>query len=580
MRRIKPRPSAPYHLLLHVRNACRNDFGVDTCCYDKIELNIVLLQAIKLKDSVQPMQNILPAGTILRNQYLVQELLAKGACSAVYRVNAVNLVENPRGKRYIPTRFALKEVCIPGGYLRHHINLEAALLRGVDHEALPHIYEVFTSNKYKRLYFLMEYIEGANLEQVRLQEPDRHLPLTQVMTIMAPILDAVSYLHRQQPSIIHQHIEPGNIILSKAGNQPVLVGFGVDNLSLQDDLPAHRPTPGYAAPEQYDGAISTRTDIYGLGATFYTLLTGIVPADALHRKRLIESGNIDPLQPVDQLVPAIPAHVAEAVQRAMSLDSNGRTTEQFAQALQAEPVQQPPEPVTTGSTWQEQQAPPHVEPADAEAQKPPVPVGALDAAPPSPDLPGLAETPAPPAVKVPSRVPAARKRTALLLLIALTLIVSMGVGTGFFLFATGHHNSALARPTAAALHKTALPATPLTTKAPTPSSVVALVESYNGTISDLSLHMTTKISLAQIQQSRGSISGYFTGLHKNGLFKGSIDAARHIQFLVIDSRGLAVFSFDGGVQVDGNIGGSFCSLNAAGHCAGVYGVWSAAPTSS
>ena len=356
-----------------MRNACCNDFGMGACCYDKIALSIVVLQAIKLKDSVQPMQNTLRVGTILRNQYLVQELLAKGACSAVYRVNAVNLVESPRGKRYIPTRFALKEVGIPGGYLRHHINLEAALLRRVDHEALPHIYEVFTSNKYKRLYFLMEYIEGSNLEQVRLQEPDRHLPLTQVMTIMAPILDAVAYLHRQQPSIIHQHIEPGSIILSKAGNQPVLVGFGADSLSLQDDLPARRPMPGYAAPEQYDGAISTRTDIYGLGATFYTLLTGVVPADALHRKRLIESGNIDPLQPMDQLVPAIPAHVAEAVQRAMSLDSNSRfsTTEQFAQALQAEPVQQPPEPVTTGSTWQEQQAPPHVEPAEqADSTKP------------------------------------------------------------------------------------------------------------------------------------------------------------------------------------------------------------------
>jgi serine/threonine protein kinase len=529
------------------------------------------------------MQTTLPAGTILRNQYLVQELLAKGACSAVYRVNAVSLAEGPRGKRYTSTRFALKEVGIPDSHLWHHINLKAALLRGVDHGALPHIYEVFTSNKYKRLYFLMEYIEGSNLEQVRLQEPGRHLPLTQVMTIMAPILDAVSYLHRQQPSIIHQHIEPGNIILSKAGNQPVLVGFGVDNLSLQDDLPARRPMPGCAAPEQYDGAISTRTDIYGLGATFYTLLTGIVPADALHRKRLIESENIDPLQPVDQLVPAIPAHVAEAIQRAMSLDSNARfpTTEQFAQALQAEPVQQPPEAVTTGSTWQDQQAPPsYVEPADAEAQKPPVSVSALGAAPPSPDLPGrMAETPAPLPVKVLPRAPTARKRAALLL-IALTLIVSMGVGTGFFLFATGHHNSSRAVPTAAALHKTALPATPLSTKAATPSSAVALVESYNGTIFDLSLHMTTKMSLAQIQQSWGSISGYFTGLHKNGHFKGSIDAARHIQFLVINSTGLAVFSFDGGVQVDGTIGGSFCSLNPAGHCAGAYGVWSAAPTSS
>ncbi len=523
------------------------------------------------------MQNTLPVGTILRNRYLVQELLGEGAFSAVYLVNAVSPLEDPRGKRYIATRFALKEVVIPGRHLRHPINLEAVLLRGVDHEALPHIYDVFTSNKYRRLYFLMEYIEGSNLERLRLQEPCGHFPLPQVMTFMAPILDAVSYLHRQQPSIIHQNIEPGSIILSKAGNQPVLVDFGMGKQYNQDDLPARPPMPGYAAPEQYDGATSTRTDIYGLGATFYTLLTGSVPADALQRKRLIESDNLDPLHPADQLVPAILAHVAEAIQRAMSLDGNARfpTVEQFAQALKAEPVQQPPEPVTTPS--QDQQAPPpHVAPADAEAQKPHLPV----AAPPAPILPErLAETPAPLPVRTPPRVPTARKRTALLL-IALALTVGIGVGAGLLLFVRGHHNSALARPTAAALHKTALPATPVITKAPTPSSVVALVESYNGTIFDVSLDMTTKMSLGQVQQSRGSISGYFTGLHENGPFKGSINAARQLQFLVIDSTGHAFISFDGGVQFDGTIGGSFCNLNPAGHCAGAYGVWSAAPASS
>ncbi len=524
------------------------------------------------------MQNTLPLGTILRNQYLVQELLSQGPFSAVYLVNTVNLVEDPGGKRYISTRFALKEVVIPSRHLRHHINIETIALRGIDHEGLPHIYDVFNINKYNRLYILMDYIEGPNLEKMRLQQPGRQLPLPQVMTIMAPILSAVSYLHSQQPSIIHQNIEPASIIIFQADNKPVLVGFGVGkqyNLSSQDG-PVSDPMIGYEAPEQYDGEISTRTDIYGLGATLYTLLTGIVPADARHRKRLIESENIDPLKPVDQLVPAIPAHVAEAIQRAMSLDSNDRfpTAEQFAQALKAESVQQPPEPVTIDS---EQQAPPpHVEAAVAEEQKPVIPVDELAVTPP-PVLPGrLAETPVSKRVTEPPRAPTNRKRAALLL-IALALIVTIGVGTGLLLFAKGHHNSGLAMPTAATLHKTTIPATPASTGASTSSSVVALVESYNGTIFDLSLNMTTEMSLTQIQQSSGNISGYFTGLYKNGLFKGSVNAAKHIQFLVIGSTGLAIISFDGGVQFDGHIAGSFCSLNPAGQCAGAYGVWSAAP---
>ncbi len=290
------------------------------------------------------MQKALPVGTILRNQYLVQELLSKGAFSAVYLVNSVDLVEDPRGKRYISTRFALKEVVIPSRHLRHHINLETIALRGIDHEGLPHIYEVFNINKYNRLYILMDYIEGPNLEMVRLQHSGRQLPLPQVMTIMAPILDAVSYLHRQQPSIIHQNIEPASIVISQADNKPVLVDFGVGkqyNLSSQD-VPVRDSMIGYEAPEQYDGEISTRTDIYGLGATLYTLLTGIVPSDARHRKRLIESENVDPLKSVDQLVPAIPAPVAEAIQRAMSLKSNDRfpTVEEFHQALKADPAWQ------------------------------------------------------------------------------------------------------------------------------------------------------------------------------------------------------------------------------------------------
>jgi len=506
------------------------------------------------------MPNTLPVGTILRNQYLIQELVGVGAFSAVYRVNTVNVVEDSRGKRYISTRFALKEVVVPSKGLRHHIDFETLSLRGIDHEALPRIYDVFNSNKYNRLYMLMDYIEGPNLDTLRTQQPGERFPLSQVMTIMVPILGAVSHLHSQQPPIIHQNIEPDSIIMSQVDNKPVLVDFGVGkhyNLGSQD-LPVRSPVVGYEAPEQYSGEISTRTDIYGLGATLYTLLSGIVPADALKRKRLIESEAVDPLKPLNQLVPAIPAHVAEAIQRAMSLNSNDRfpTAEQFTQALKSALVQQPPEPVTVGAARQDQQAPP----------------------------------------------PRARttRKPAAVLLILLALIVSAVVGTDRLFSTAGHLTPGRTIPTTAVLHKSAFSSSSLPTQAPTTPkpacnsappaaaspSYPVVAKLYTGTIYDVPTGLTTNISLTGMQQQQEAICGNFSEMADanrfgqmptNGPFEGTITAAEDIQFILSSDSGQVTFSFVGIIQPSGSMVGTYCSLGGVtGKCSD-YGLWSVSP---
>ncbi len=566
------------------------------------------------------MQNTLPVGTILRNQYLVQKLLRKGARSAVYLVSSVSLVADPRGNRYVSTRLILQEMIIPERRLVHHIDFETVSLKELDHEALPHIYDVFTSNKYDRLYILTEYIEGSNLEQVRLQEPDKLLPLSQVMNVMAPILDAVSYLHSRHPPIIHQNIRPTSIILSEANDRTVLGSFGVGKQYNLGSLAVsvRRSVRGYEAPEQYSGAISTRTDIYGLGATFYTLLTGSVPIGALQRERLLASEHLDPLHPVDRLVPAIPAHVAAAIQRAMSLDGNARfpTVAQFAQALKAEPVPQP-----------------HVAPIDAEAHKPRMPFDVPAAAPPSPVLPGrAAETPpslpvaepapalkadtmvqrttepanassasghAPPeevrspvgvALRKPARALRSRKPGKLLLtLVALfvTLLASLGVGTSLWFYIAGHHHPV---PSSAPQLGRTPPhpaVNPYPTITPTPVSILPkLAGIYSGTLHDVPTSLTTNISLTGIQQQRGGISGYFggmptsglfNGIPENGPFEGTITIAKQIQFTVASGAGQATFSFDGEMQSGGIIAGTYCSLGVVtGKCSD-YGLWSVSP---
>jgi eukaryotic-like serine/threonine-protein kinase len=503
------------------------------------------------------MPNTLPVGTILRNQYLIQELVGVGAFSAVYLVNTVSVVEDSRGKRHISTRFALKEVVVPSKGLRHHIDFESLSLRGIDHEALPRIYDVFNSNKYNRLYILMDYVEGPNLDKVRTQQPGERFPLSHVMTIMVPILGAVSHLHSQQPPIIHQNIEPDSIILSQVDNKPVLVDFGVGkqyHLGSQD-VPVRPPVVGYEAPEQYSGEISTRTDIYGLGATLYTLVTGMVPADALQRKRLIESEAVDPLKPVNQLVPAIPAHVAEAIQRAMSLNSSDRfpTAEQFTQALKSALVQQPPEPVTVGAARQDQQVPP----------------------------------------------PRARtiRKPAALLLILLALIVSAGISTDRLFYTIGHLTPGRTTPTTAVLHKTAFSSSSLPTQAPTtpkPSchsappaaaspSYPVVATLYTGTIYDVPTGLTTNISLTGMQQQQEAICGNFSEMADgnrlghmptNGSFEGTITAAEDIQFILTSDSGQVTFSFVGIIQPSGSIAGTYCSLGGVtGKCSD-YGLWS------
>jgi len=85
------------------------------------------------------------------------------------------------------------------------------------------------------------------------------------------------------------------------------------------------------------------------------------------------------------------------------------------------------------------------------------------------------------------------------------------------------------------------------------------------------------MSLTQIQESQGDISGYFTGLHINGSFSGLLNASKHIQFTVTDYMTNVPFFFDGVEQPDGTLAGNYCRLNQEEQCSGEYGIWSVIP---
>jgi len=279
------------------------------------------------------MVNSLPVGTIIRGRFLIQDQLSDSGFGNIY------LVRDQRNRGNNANLFVLKEVINPSRHKLYQITLDGMALRLLRHEALPRVYNVLSDAKYDRVYVLMDYIEGLSLGMVRLHQPGKCFSFPQAIIIMEPVLSAVAYLHSQQPPVLHQDIKPASIIVLSTRDKVVLVDFGVGkkyNLGSTTTSARHSLTP-YEAPEQYDGEIDTRSDIYGLGATFYTLLTGIVPDDALYRA----SKSVDSLEPMYQVVPAISMHVADTIHRAMSLSGNDRfaSVQQFEQALK------------TDSTW-------------------------------------------------------------------------------------------------------------------------------------------------------------------------------------------------------------------------------------
>lgn len=129
-------------------------------------------------------------------------------------------------------------------------------------------------------YLVMEYVEGESiLEYGRAEEHT----LRDRLRLFLEICSAVQYAHSKL--VIHRDIKPSNVLVTAKG-VPKLLDFGIAKLlDVQSDEPVTRAdarllTPEYASPEQFIGAaVTTATDIYGLGLLLYQLLSGALPFD-------------------------------------------------------------------------------------------------------------------------------------------------------------------------------------------------------------------------------------------------------------------------------------------------------------
>ena len=153
---------------------------------------------------------------------------------------------------------------------------EAEAAASLEHSGIVPIYEVGEEDG--QCYFSMKFIEGGQLDEVV-----RHTPMSirQAAELVAKVARTVHYAHEH--GILHRDIKPGNILLDAKG-EPQLTDFGLARLVEAESTITRTlevmGTPSYMAPEQAAGEhtkISKATDVYGLGAVLYQLLTGHPP---------------------------------------------------------------------------------------------------------------------------------------------------------------------------------------------------------------------------------------------------------------------------------------------------------------
>lgn len=481
---------------------------------------------------MQEVQMTAPIGTQVQGRYVIEDLLGQGGFSAVYVV---------RDRKIGGKRFALKVLKNQSRAERERFLFECEVLKRLEHPALPSVSHMFEDNN--QTYMLMEYIDGLNLERLRRQQAEHRFTLSEVLPLLAPVVGAVSYLHRQPIPVLHRDIKPANIIVRKESGDAALVDFGIAKEYHPDTTTTaiRHCSAGYSAPEQYSGVgTDPRSDIYSLGATCYTLLTGTVPMDALQRTTMFVTKGKDTLRAINEIVPEIPPLVVNVLQRALSINAELRyvTVAEFWQALEKAAKQpQELEQVEQGVSVQKVRA--------KKTQK-----GREHAR----------------GEQKPLRV-ATRRLFLIVIPTILMILLLVGGGIPLAMFLISRHATSIT--TVHHVGNKMVQATP--------SSQSELAQQYEGTVDDLLTKATTEMALTQVQQDEQVVSGNFAGMQRKGTFSGVLDTSKHLFFTVGAANGQLSLFFEGVVRSDGNLVGNYCSQDLSGQCVGDYGVWGVAP---
>ena len=259
-------------------------------------------------------------GQLLSGKWRVGELLGLGGMSSVYSATHRN------GKRVAIK--VLRTDRLGHSRTRRRFLREGYIANRVGHEGVVAVLDDHVSDD-GTAFLIMELLEGMNVEQYCDQQGGA-LPPAEVLAIADAVLDILVAAHAQQ--IVHRDIKPSNLFLTSAGGLKLL-DFGIASLREVSGLVNATGdgvvlgTPGFMAPEQARGRrndIDERTDLWGVGALMFRLLTGRLIYETESSNEYVVAAATQHAPSLSSINPSLDKGLVELVDRALKSDAAAR----------------------------------------------------------------------------------------------------------------------------------------------------------------------------------------------------------------------------------------------------------------
>ena len=239
-------------------------------------------------------------GQILAGRYVINQRIAQLQNSSIYLASDLKIV----GKTW-----AIKQL-----WQESEVSNLIKILGVISHPSLPRVFDYFTENNQR--YLVMDFIDGRTLfDLIYLYPQNEFLPESRIIAWLAQTCYVIDYLHNLPIPVLILDIKPDNIMLTSAGNI-VVIDFGVACFynSLEPLIIGGHGTPGYAPPEQMQSKpVDQRADIYGIGATFFHIIT----------KRKPEEFKV-PLPDIRSINPNASEHLADIIKKCTAIEPEQR----------------------------------------------------------------------------------------------------------------------------------------------------------------------------------------------------------------------------------------------------------------